>query len=604
MACAALGTLSCAGRLCTVIGERLSQPVLLEAMDLMLGSHHGLAGIQRIDNLASKIKPITRDGQARLVPAAKSCVAIVKSCPPRNGNPGRVPTMRQAQAMTVMMSANSVFLTGAPGSGKSYVLTKFVRNAHAQKLKVAVTASTGIAATHIGGTTIHSWSGIGIRETIDSKGIASLARQAPLVSRYRTTDILVIDEISMLPGWFLDLLDSVARVLRGDERPFGGLKVVLVGDMFQLPPVSRGSSGEAFAHHSVAWSDLDPLVCYLDEQHRQGNDGLLAVLEAMRSGELAAEHIQLLEGRMSVRPPAGIEVTRLYSHNANVDAINQKRLAMLDGPAECFEMGSKGPAAAVDQLAKRVLAPRLLQLKVGAEVMFVANDPSRSFVNGSRGKVVRFNDGQPVVALAGSGRNVAVVPYAWQNIEDDKVRAEVVQLPLRLAWAITIHKSQGMNIDAAEIDLSRSFTPGMGYVALSRLRSLEGLYLSGINSMALRLHPEIFELDERLRRASAALARTTPDHVEPIVTADKSAIAMNAVDYGGDLLGALKVWRRSRAESAGVPDYMIVQNSQLEEIARNIPIDEAALLAVKGIGASKLASFGDDILALTRAYAV
>ncbi|TAN28303.1 MAG: hypothetical protein EPN30_03345 [Actinomycetota bacterium] len=512
--------------------------------------------------------------------------------------------MRQAQAMTVMMSADSVFLTGAPGSGKSYVLSKFVRAAQAQGHKVAVTASTGIAATHIGGTTIHSWSGIGIRETIDSRDLAALSRQTQLVARFRSSDILVIDEISMLPGWFLDLLDSLAKALRDDQRPFGGLKIVLVGDMFQLPPVSRGSSTEAFAHHSAAWSELDPLVCYLDEQHRQSNDGLLAVLEAMRNGGLDTKHIELLESRMQIRPPEDVEVTRLYSHNVNVDAINQKRIAMLDGPPMEFEMGSKGPSAAVDQLSRRVLAPRLLQLKVGAEIMFVANDPARAFVNGSRGKVVRFHDGRPVVELANSGRHITVGPYAWQNIEDDKVRAEVVQLPLRLAWAITIHKSQGMSIDSAEIDLSRSFTPGMGYVALSRLRSLQGLYLSGMNAMALRLHPEIFELDEKLRHSSDDLAKSTSDHIEPEAAIDQSGPSTKTLQSGRDLLGALKAWRHRRAASDGIPDFMIVHNSQLEEIALRIPVDETELLAIKGIGMAKLASFGDDILALTRAYTV
>ncbi len=511
--------------------------------------------------------------------------------------------MRQAQAMTVMMSNRSVFLTGAPGSGKSYVLGKFVRKVEARGLRVAVTASTGIAATHIGGTTIHSWSGIGIRETLEAKDLAALSRRSQLVSRYLATDVLVIDEISMLPGWFLDLLDSLSRVLRGDIRPFGGLQVVLVGDMFQLPPVTRDSNREEFAHHSAAWKELDPLVCYLDEQHRQRNDGLLEVLDAMRNGEVNDECMELLNSRLYLRPPAGVEATRLYSHNVNVDSINQKRLAMLEGAAERFEMRSKGPAPAVEQLSRRILAPQLLDLKVGAEVMFVANDPSKAFVNGSRGRIVRFDDGRPVVALADGGRTITVSPYSWQHIEDDKVRAEVIQFPLRLAWAITIHKSQGMSIDAAEIDLSRSFTPGMGYVALSRLRSLDGLYISGMNAMALRLHTEIFELDEVLRSSSDDLARETPDYIETAVTSVETAPAIGKAHIEGGLLEALKAWRGSRAAAGGIPPYFVAHNSQLEEIAEKIPVDEAALLKIKGIGTAKVASFGEEILSLTRAYA-
>ena len=220
---------------------------------------------------------------------------------------------------------------------------------------------------------------------------------------------------------------------------------------------------------------------------------------------------------------------------------------MLEGAAERFEMRSKGPAPAVEQLSRRILAPQLLDLKVGAEVMFVANDPSKAFVNGSRGRIIRFDDGRPVVALADGGRTITVSPYSWQHIEDDRVCAEVIQFPLRLAWAITIHKSQGMSIDAAEIDLSRSFTPGMGYVALSRLRSLDGLYISGMNAMALRLHPEIFELDDVLRSSSDDLAVETPDYIETAVTSVETASAIGKAHIEGGLLEALKAWRSSRA---------------------------------------------------------
>ena len=420
--------------------------------------------------------------------------------------------MKQSQAMTILMSGRSVFLTGAPGAGKSYLLGKFVSNAVSKGRKVAVTASTGIAATHISGSTIHSWSQIGIKETLDAKDIAALARRGKLVSRFLNTDVLVIDEVSMLSGNFLSMLDTLARELRRDHRPFGGIQMVLVGDMFQLPPVSRSSSGFDFAHESLAWKDLDPLVCYLDEQHRQGDDGLLAVLEAMRRGNLNEDHIAVLEERRRLGPPPGVEVTRLFAHNVDVDSINHRRLALLGGETASFEMRPRGPSVAVEQLAKRILAPGHLELKVDAEVMFVANDPFKAFANGSRGRVAHIEQGRVVVELADGRREITVSPYVWQHIEDDEVVAEISQLPLRLAWAITIHKSQGMSIDAAEIDLSRTFAPGMGYVALSRLRSLDGLYIKGMNSMALVLNAQIFELDERLRSSSDELARSTADY--------------------------------------------------------------------------------------------
>lgn len=509
--------------------------------------------------------------------------------------------MRQAQALQVLLQRGSVFLTGAPGAGKSYVLNKFVRLAEAEGRHVAVTASTGIAATHIGGTTIHSWSGLGIRDMLSQHDIDVLVARDRLVKRYLTTDVLVIDEISMLSGRFLDMLNEICKRLRDSDEPFGGMQMVLVGDMFQLPPVNRANTTLDFAHDAAAWAELAPQICYISEQHRQTGGGLLEVLEAMRAGSLEEAHYELLQGRLGLRPDDGVNVTRLYAHNADVDTINQRHLDALGGSAQQFEMKTKGAAAKVEQLARGILAPAVLELKVGAEVMFVANDFAKGFANGTRGRVVSLHGEWPVVELASNGRPVAVEPHTWQLAEDGKVRAEVSQLPLRLAWAITIHKSQGMSLDAAEIDLSRTFTPGMGYVALSRVRSLDGVYLQGMNAMALRLHSDIFELDKALRRDSSLLAERIVDFAEPDPV-DTPVAPLSSVSPDGPLLEKLKTWRRVRSEAEHVPAYIIAHNSLLEDIARRVPCDERSLLTVKGMGQTKLDKIGQDILKITREF--
>ncbi|MBX4201879.1 AAA family ATPase, partial [Candidatus Saccharibacteria bacterium] len=422
--------------------------------------------------------------------------------------------MRQAQALNIMLRGNSVFLTGPPGAGKTYILNEFVRRAINEGKTVAITASTGIAATHIGGSTIHSWSGLGIRELLEPRDIRALAANPKLVKRYNATDVLVIDEVSMLHGRRLDMVNQVAKLLRGNSRPFGGLQVVLVGDLFQLPPVNRDSRDSDFAHLSQAWKESELKICYLSEQHRQQSGGLLDFLNAMRRGELEDFHHEVLQERINIRPEADQPVTRLYAHNVDIDTINQNHLDKIKADTRIYDMRTKGPAAKVEQIIRSVLAPETLELKEGAEVMFVANNPQAGFVNGTRGHVVGFDEGKPVVKVNGSNRRVKVAEHSWKLEEDGKVKAEVAQLPLRLAWAITIHKSQGMSLDTAEIDLSKSFTPGMGYVALSRVRSLEGLYLLGINSMALQLHPEIHDLDSQLRQHSDKLAATTEDAPE------------------------------------------------------------------------------------------
>lgn len=500
--------------------------------------------------------------------------------------------MKQSQALSVLLGGESVFLTGPPGAGKTFVLNEFVKRATRTGKTVAVTASTGIAATHIGGTTIHSWSGLGIRDHLGARDKQQLAANAKLVKRYNGTDVLVIDEVSMLHGHRLDMVNETCKLLRKSERPFGGLQVVLVGDLFQLPPVSRGAETVDFVHESAAWNELNLQACYITEQHRQQNDGLLELLEAMRGGELESFHEELLSERLGKRPEASKPVTRLYAHNVDIDTVNQRHLDALSQNSYEYAMDTKGAAAKVEQLRRSVLAPENLELKTGAEVMFVANNPAAGFVNGTRGKIVDFRDGQPVVELYKSKRNIKVTQHSWKLEEDGRVRAEVAQLPLRLAWAITIHKSQGMSLDAAEIDLSKSFTPGMGYVALSRVRSIDGLYLSGINQMALQMHPAIYEFDRAIRKVSETLAATTPDAPE-IVESPESPSAANP-----DLLAALKSWRMTQAKAASIPAYVIAHDSVLELVASRLPNSRQALFGLKGFGTTKVDKYGDDILAL------
>lgn len=491
------------------------------------------------------------------------------------------------------MAGQPVFLTGPPGAGKTFILNEFIRRAKRQGKTVAVTASTGIAATHIGGVTIHSWSGLGIKEFIDERTRHQLQGNAKLAKRYNATDILVIDEVSMLHGRRLDMLNEVCKLLRKSERPFGGLQVVLVGDLFQLPPVDRSNTMPDFVHLSAAWQELNPKICYLTEQHRQQQDGLLDLLEAMRRGELQDFHEEFIKTCLGQRPVNGQTVTRLYAHNVDIDTVNDRHLKAL--PHELFEfvMETKGNAAKVEQLQRSVLAPEVLELKAGAEVMFVANNPSAGYVNGSRGQVVDFDDVQPVVQLHTSSRRITVEPHSWKLEEDGRITAEVIQLPLRLAWAITIHKSQGMSLDAAEIDLSRSFTPGMGYVALSRVRSGTGLFLSGINAMALKLHPAIFDLDRNLKQLSYELAAITAEAEDE----EGEVVVAPAVD--SELLERLREWRTARSKEENMPAYIIAHDSLLEAIATKKPKTESQLLAINGMGPAKLAKYGPDILRVT-----
>lgn len=415
--------------------------------------------------------------------------------------------MTQADALKTMLSGANVFLTGSPGAGKTFVLNQFIEQAIEQERRVAITASTGIAASHINGTTIHSWSGLGIKDELTLDDLEKLKANRRVRRRLVRADVLVIDEVSMLHGHRLDMVNRLAKSMRRDQRPFGGLQVILCGDLFQLPPVTRGSVEFDFCHKSAAWRELGMKICYITEQHRQADDdGLLDLLEAMRQGKVTEYHRTLLHNREITGSGDHLKnLTRLYSHNVDVDAINQDELEKLPSKSKTFRMESAGDPYKVETLKRNVLAPEKLELKEGAEVMFVANDFQIGFVNGTRGRVIKFRNGIPVVQLHDGGK-ITVEPHSWSiKDEEGEIEAEVSQMPLRLAWAITIHKSQGMSLDAAEVDLSKAFTPGMGYVALSRVRSLDGLYLQGFSEMALKMHEEIYTLDVELKRMSEGL---------------------------------------------------------------------------------------------------
>lgn len=409
--------------------------------------------------------------------------------------------MTQPEAIEKMLSGANVFLTGEPGAGKTYTLNQFIEQARNAGKRVAVTASTGIAASHIDGVTIHSWSGLGIKDSIRDDEIERMSYNDDFMQRYNVCDILIIDEVSMLHGARLNMVDRVARWLRNKNAPFGGLQVIFVGDLFQLPPVSRDSDID-WVHLSQAWKDAAPEACYLTEQHRQGADSeLLGILrELRRDGRLSFKSLATLRDRI-VPLPDDDSVTRLFTHNINVDQLNLGMLAKIDSPVKNFYMSTTGDKYKADQIKRNLLCPEKLELKIGAEVMFCANNFDDGYVNGTRGRLVRFsNAGNPVVEIT-DGIEVTVQQYTWRVFNDyGRELASVTQYPLRLAWAVTVHKSQGLSLDAAIIDLTKAFTPGMGYVALSRVRSLEGLYLVGMNDQALELDPEITKFDKELKR--------------------------------------------------------------------------------------------------------
>ncbi len=477
--------------------------------------------------------------------------------------------MTQQEAFEILKAGHSAYLTGAAGSGKTYLLNEYIKHLRKKGIGVGVTASTGIAATHMGGLTIHSWAGIGIGNQASDIEILMMAGNRRVAKRFANANVLIIDEISMLDADRLNLVDRVARVAKGSFKPFGGMQVILCGDFFQLPPITKSKAERParFAYHSSAWKEMDLKVCYLHEQHRQGDEKFLKVLNAIRQAkvdESVTSHLEALRGTALAQG----RVTRLYSHNIDVDAENSRELARIPGEQTIYQMEASGKVPALLQSLKNgCLAPETLTVKKDAMVMFVKNNFEKGYVNGTLGKITDFDEwGYPLVATF-DGKNISASPEAWSIEENGKILAKITQVPLRLAWAITIHKSQGMTLDAAEINLANAFEKGMGYVALSRVRSLEGIKLLGFNETALEVHPEILEFDRELQKLSASA--TAELHAYPqkpeINTREKTAKIYSVDEIRNSHPAAYAKWSFQEEERlvenfrAGTPMPMIAE---------------------------------------------
>ncbi len=410
--------------------------------------------------------------------------------------------MTQSDALDILKTGVNCFLTGEPGSGKSHTLREYISYLKDHDIEYTVTASTGIAATHIGGITIHSWSGIGANNNITAYDIDSISSKEHIVKRINKTKVLIIDEVSMLSGSLIDSLDLIIKSVTGIDEPFGGLQVVFVGDFFQLPPVRFDFESSDFAFNSRSWNNSNLVVLYLEEQFRQSDGDLTNILSAIRNDSINRNHIEMLNSRVVSIQDLKNE-TKLFTHNKDVDSFNLEKLNNIKGKKYIFEAKTKGSSKLTESLIRGCLSPVILELKLGAVVMCTKNNTARSFVNGTIGTVIGFgtNGGYPIIKTK-EGSEILVEPMSWQIEEDGKVKAELIQVPLRHAWAITVHKSQGMTLSSAAIDLSKSFEYGQGYVALSRLSSLSSLELIGINRNSLRVHNEVKEKDDYFRLES------------------------------------------------------------------------------------------------------
>lgn len=376
------------------------------------------------------------------------------------------------------VSGGNVFLTGPAGTGKSYQVERFTR-AHGD---THVVASTGVAALNIGGMTVHRWSGmlLGPRRGEDKgRYFDQLTRDRrpstrAAFNRIRGCKRLVIDEISMLSGNHFDYLDYHCRRVRDDRRPFGGIQVIGTGDFLQLPPVRTNPRHPYdWAFQSPTWDQAGFRTVELTRIMRQDDPEFASALSRFRRGEIDREVRRLLQPRVVSFPSR--DLTRLLTHNVQVNRWNDYCLGELPGPESVREAVTHGPQNQIDFLKKNLLTPEELRLKPGARVMFTVNRPDDGFVNGQTGVVVAI--GTSSIVVESHGREIEVDRYRWRYDSRDPGSAWLDQFPLRLAYAMTIHKAQGLTLDEAFVDIRAAREPGQAYVALSRVRTLDGLHL-------------------------------------------------------------------------------------------------------------------------------
>lgn len=405
-------------------------------------------------------------------------------------------TAEQSGVYRTIVNLDNVLVTGSAGTGKSVLLRHARTHFRDLYLRLGVVGSTGIAAVNVGGLTLHTWAGLGMgdekAEKIVNRIIFDSNQRA--FENITQTNHLAIDEISMIGGTLFEKVDKVFRAVRKRDEPFGGMQLILFGDFLQLPPVSESNEKrEPFAFETQAWKDAKFKVHNLTKVFRQADQEFADVLNSVRKGDVTAKVSTLLNScYRKTDPNPEIPPVILTTHNADADNINKRRLAMLEVEGHGYNAEDEGSERA-KKILERCLMPASLDLKVGAQVMCCFNlDQDRGVVNGTLGKVVGFAGAfskMPIVKF-NNGVTMNMEAVTWQIRENEKVIGSRTQIPLRLAWAITVHKSQGMTLDKVEVHLGKAFEFGQAYVALSRARTKDGLFIASGSKASIKAHPK------------------------------------------------------------------------------------------------------------------
>ncbi len=402
----------------------------------------------------------------------------------------------QENALTILEGKSNVFLTGVAGSGKSFLLKHYLKDKDPKEYPVL--ASTGAAAILVGGRTFHSFFGLGIMDGGAARAVALALNNSRVRSRVRKAIAIVIDELSMMPGEALAAAEEIARSARKSDEPWGGLRVIAVGDFAQLPPVVKYGQRRVWAFQNPVWefSAFEPAI--LSTIMRQEDEGFLSILNNVRKGQCTEEVREFFQDR-ALQDDGTMQGTRLFPRKDATAKFNEDRLAELSGTVEEYPTEYTGNAKSIETLKKQAPIEEILRIKEGALVMLRQNDPIGRWVNGSLGTIIGKNEkGQMEVRLLkGTKVKVDKAIFTLSDAEGNPV-ATAMNFPINLAWASTIHKAQGSTFDRLIVDLRSLWEPGHAYVALSRVRAADGVHITGWSAGSVKISPEVVQFHKSI----------------------------------------------------------------------------------------------------------